>query len=32
LRRGAESIGGRLAAALDGKKTGSVVRLIGHRR
>ena len=32
LRRAAEAIGGRIAAALDGKKSGSVVPLRGRRR
>jgi integrase len=32
LRRAAENIGGRIAAALDGKKSGSVVPLRGRRR
>jgi integrase len=32
LRRAAEAIGGRIAAALDGKKGGSVVPLRGRRR
>jgi integrase len=32
LRRASESIGGRIAAALDGKKQGSVLPLRGRRR
>ena len=32
LRRASEAIGGRIAAALDGKKHGSVVPLRGRRR
>ncbi len=32
LRRASEAIGGRIAAALDGKRGGSVVRLKGVRR
>ena len=32
LRRASEAIGGRIAAALDGKKSGSVVPLRGRRR
>jgi integrase len=32
LRRASEAIGGRIAAALDGKRAGSVVQLKGGRR
>jgi hypothetical protein len=32
LRRASDTIGGRIAAALDGKRLGSVVQMKGRRR